>query len=201
MMRVPFMCSSVGRAVLVAVLSLVLSCASSRLVAAYGQVPGHVEEELDRKYSEYFEKTDANTSAGKVLWDIRSGMLRFLQVVLGVAALGALVLACYNMLSGEQSGAKRLFLWGAGLVLGWTLLSVFSNVGMAGYVEGEGFAGLQGTVAEVLEISLSIICMVTLVVVAVHIMNGERDGMQKFIRWLTFSGAGLLLMEFLRNKV
>ena len=184
-----------GRVAVIAVLSMVLACAASALCPVYGQI----DNELDGLYESNFGGYGAQTRAGQLVSNIRSALVRFLKLIVGVASLASLVLAAYNMFNGEQSGAKRFFMWGLGLAIGWTLLTVLGNMSTpAGAVEG--FAGLQGTVAEVLEIALSMVCMVTLAVVVIHIMNGERDGFQKLFRWMIISGVGVLLVEVMRIK-
>ena len=187
-----------GKVAFTATLSLVLVCAASAFVPAFAQV----DSELEALYESTFGDNSAQTRqtrAGQLVSDIRSALVRFLKLVVGIASLASLVLAAYNMFNGEQSGAKRFFMWGLGLVIGWTLLTVVGNLRTpAGSVEG--FAKLQGAVAEVLEIALSIVCMVTMAVVVIHIMNGERDGFQKLFRWMIISGVGVVLMEVVRIR-
>ena len=184
-----------GKVAFTATLSLVLVCAASAFVPAFAQV----DNELDGLYESTFGDYGAQTRAGQLVSDIRSALVRFLKLVIGIASLASLVLAAYNMFNGEQSGAKRFFMWGLGLAIGWTLLTVLGNMSTpAGSVEG--FAGLQGTGAEVLEIALSMVCMVTMAVVVIHIMNGERDGFQKLFRWMIISGVGVVLMEVVRIR-
>ena len=197
---------SVERSVVVTLLSMLLVFASAWMtpvpVSAQSKTDDYVSvEDFESRYDSTFGTTTENTGLAQHVMEIRKALIRFLKIVLFIVSLGSLVLAVYNMMSGENSGAKRFFMWGIALAVGLILLEVLGKVGgsAAGAVS-EGFAGLQGTVAEVLEIALSIIMMVTLVVVAIHIMNGERDGFQKFFRWIIISNVGLVVIEAIRLK-
>lgn len=181
---------------LCAALSLALVLFSSVFSVVSAQ---SIDNELIQDYEKTFGSSSGSTDVANILINIRVFLVRFLTVILGIASLSTLTLAAYNMFTGESSGAKRFFMWGIALVVGLVVLSVIAKMNTSA-VSTEGFAGLQGSIAEVLEITLSMICMVTLVVVAVHIMNGERDGFQKFFRWLSISGVGLVLMEVIRLK-
>lgn len=179
----------------------VLLCASVCLVALFclstpALAQGGLGSEFDMNFEEAFgqgAKMGGGSLVG-VLSSIRDALVRFIKIVVGLSGLVSLALAVYNMMCGEQGAGKRLALWGVGLVLGVVLLHVVSETGSAGYSE-VGFAGLGGLVGSVLEIALSIIAMVTLGAVVVHVMNGERDGMNKLFKWLLCCVAGLSLIE------
>lgn len=162
----------------------------------YAQTGSALGEEFSGNYYTYFGT--GGSGPVKLIADLRDAFVTLLKIVLVICSLGSLVLAAINMMGGEPSGAKRFFLWGIGLAVGLAVLSMVSGMGYTVH-EGEGFAGLQGTVAALLEVILSMVCMVTVSVVVVHIMNGEKDGFQKFLRWMLISGIGLALIEVFRQ--
>ena len=179
-------------------LSIAVLFFSSVSQPVFAQSPDALEAEFEQNYNEMFGSPDGSSKLGEAVWGIRDALLKFLKVLMGLASLGALVLAIYNLYVGESGGAKRLFMWMAGLAVGTTLLSVVGGINPE-VTSGGGFAGLQGLIAELLEAVLCVICMITLAVVSIHIMNGEKDGFQKLIRWFLVSSIGLVLLELLKN--
>lgn len=172
----------------------VLMALSSIATPAFAQ--GGLGAEFDMNFEESFGQ-GARMGGGSlvgVLVSIRSALVRFIKIVIGLSGMVSLTLAVYNMMSGEQGTGKRFALWGAGLVLGVVFLHIVANTDSGAYLE-VGFAGLGGLLGSVLEIALSIIAMVTLGAVVVHVMNGERDGVNKLFKWLLCCVVGMSLIE------
>lgn len=55
-------------------------------------------------------------------------LVTFLQVAMGVGAIVVLVIVIFQVFQGEREAAKKLAWWVAGLTLGFTLLTVVSNI-------------------------------------------------------------------------
>ena len=178
-----------GRAVFITVL----------LVAFFSLVPDCLAQDAVTRYEEFY---GAGSESGPVtvLLNVRSGLYKTARAILLIAGLTTLLLATVNMMQGDSSSAKRMFLWGIGLALGLALLSIvsthgsYSASGRALSRSGD-FSSIKMVVGSVLSIILSLVSMVTLTVVSIHVMKGERDGIEKFIKWLVVSVIGMALLN------
>lgn len=156
--------------------------------------------EMEQKFDEYYGGFDFSSdySAVNALEKIRTALFKFLIVVIGIAALASLVMGIYNMMQGEPQSAKRMFIWFVGLAVGLSLLAVISTLGHEdiNHVGHEtAFSNLRLLLGNVMEIALTIVSMVTLAITSIHVMNGEKDGIQKLIRWFVISTIGLALLH------
>ena len=131
------------------------------------------------------------SSLGKTFQDI-------LVIVLGICALVSLVGAIVTFMQGDQSGAKRLMLWLLGFVVGATVLGIISGIS-AGSSKGviKEFGLITAEVRGVLISLLSIVSMVSAVTSAYHVMKGERDGVEKFLRTLIVCSLGITLLNLI----
>ena len=153
------------------------------------------------KYNEAFGST-SGSEAITVLLKVRSSLLSLLKFILLVASLGMLLLSVINMMQGESSAAKRMFMWFLGLGIGFSLIGVVSRFGTYSATSGalqraNDFSSIKMAVGGVLSVLLSIVSMVTLVMVVIHVMKGEKDGFEKLIKWLVVSVAGLSLLNII----
>jgi hypothetical protein len=136
-----------------------------------------------------------------VLGNIRNILLRILNLFLLIAGLITLLTALINFISGENSGVKRMLLWGIGLLLGFGLLSVFASHGgnyspSGGALSRAGdFNSIKQLVGGVLSVLLSIVSMVSCAVVSIHVMKGEKDGIEKLLKWFVISVIGMVLLN------
>lgn len=151
------------------------------------EIENAINSELSNRDSDYLPK---DGSALDVVLKIRNAMIRFLKVILLLSSLVSLVLASYNMMSGEPSGVKRMFLVAAGLAVGLVLLEVMGKVGY-----NAGGNELKDQVRAVLQVLLSIVSLVTLVGTAIQIMHGEKEGIPKLFKWLIVSVLGISFMN------
>lgn len=71
------------------------------------------------------ELLGASTGA---LQGLVESLVTFLQVAMGVGAIVVLVIVIFQVFQGEREAAKKLAWWVAGLTLGFTLLTVVSNI-------------------------------------------------------------------------
>lgn len=62
------------------------------------------------------------------LTGLTDNLVSLLQVIIGLGALGSLVIVVYKMINGDREAAQKIAWWLAGFVLGFVLLSVVRNV-------------------------------------------------------------------------
>lgn len=176
-------------------------CIISILAGIFLSMPAGFAQDALSKYNEYFGADGANGNLILTLSTLRSALYRVLEAVLLIGGLSTLLMAVLNLIQGEKSGIKRMFLWGIGLMIGFGLLAIFASHGgvYAGssraLARAGSFASIKETVGTVLSMLMSILSMVSSVIVSIHMMKGERDGVEKAIKYFILSLVGLLLLN------
>lgn len=119
-----------------------------------------------------------------------------LSVVLGICALISLVSAVFTLMQGDQSSAKRMFLWLIGFVVGLILVSIFKDnpLSKSGVSSAGGFSSVAGEIKAIIQILLSVVAMISAAVSAFHMMKGEREGVEKVLRVLVISCVGFIII-------
>ena len=67
-----------------------------------------------------------NSSADSMK-NLIAGLVRVLQIALGLGALVTLVMVIFNLFKGEREAAQKVGWWVVGLALGFALISVVAN--------------------------------------------------------------------------
>ena len=68
------------------------------------------------------------SSSTEALKGLIDSLVSLLQVVMGLGAIVILVIVIFQVFQGEREAAKKLAWWVLGLTLGFTLLTVVSNL-------------------------------------------------------------------------
>lgn len=141
-----------------------------------------------------------DNSMAEFVRNIRAALYKTLRVVLGMGALASLVYVIYGVMGGKQEAAQKMLVWVLVLSLCFALLTVFGNLrgGSSGHVLSGGvFNGQFTMIRSVLQILLSMVCMVTMVVTTIHVIGGDQEGAKKLLKWIVVSSAGLALLSSL----
>ena len=117
--------------------------------------------------------------------------------VLLIAGIGALFFAIMSMLNGEQAGAKRFFIWLAGLAIGFAIVSVLGNVkvsGGRGVADAGAFTVFKQTVKSLVQVLMIVVSMVCVVKKVIQLINGEKEGGRELFKWFAVSVVGFALI-------
>ena len=68
------------------------------------------------------------TEGKDALVDLMDSLVNLLQVVMGLGAIVVLAIVIFQVFKGEREAAQKLAWWVVGLTLGFTLLTVVSNL-------------------------------------------------------------------------
>lgn len=169
---------------------------------------GAADDEIDflnpenfREQGSYRTREYSNDLNGR-LEQVRDQLYGLLCAVLGIAALVLLAVSAFSMMGGDQGAAKRLLVWGVGLAVSFGVLFVFRNLS-GGFLtdshgtdaSGTAFASIRVAVGSALTILLEIVSMVATVLAGVHLMRGERDGAERFLKTLLVGVVGITLLN------
>lgn len=64
----------------------------------------------------------------EAMTDLLDSLVELLQVVMGIGAIVVLAIVIFQVFKGEREAAQKLAWWVVGLTLGFTLLTVVSNL-------------------------------------------------------------------------
>lgn len=127
-----------------------------------------------------------------------SAFKRICQVVLVIAGAGSLFFAIMSMLNGDSEGAKRFFIWLAGLAIGFALVSVMGGMkaggGGGGVADAGAFSDFKVTVKSLMQILLIIVSMICVVRKVIQLINGEKEGGRELFKWFAVSTVGFALI-------
>lgn len=120
------------------------------------------------------------------------------QVILVIAGAGSLFFAIMSIVNGDSEGAKRFFIWLAGLAIGFALVSVMGGVkaggGAGGVADAGAFSSFKGTVKSLMQILLIIVSMICVVRKVIQLINGEKEGGRELFKWFAVSTVGIALI-------
>lgn len=160
----------------------------------YAQLPTTNSGAVEKYIGDDMSSGDSLSS---VLGDIKRGLFGILEALVIIAALGAIVFAVIQMLQGERSALKRIFLWVAGLTLGFAFLNVLENLSVSTTGGTGAFSAIKGLVSETLQMVFIMASGICVVMATIHILKGEQDGLPKLYSWLIASMVGLLLLKII----
>lgn len=142
------------------------------------------------------EETASETGVSERFDSLVTSFGNILSVVLGICALISLVSAVFTLMQGDQSSAKRMFLWLIGFVVGLILVSIFKDnpLSKSGVSSAGGFSSVAGEIKAIIQILLSVVAMISAAVSAFHMMKGEREGVEKVLRVLVISCVGFIII-------
>lgn len=66
--------------------------------------------------------------ASQTMGSLVDGVVRIIQIAMGLGALITLALAIFNIMKGEREAAQKLGYWVIGLALGFALVSVVAGL-------------------------------------------------------------------------
>lgn len=133
-----------------------------------------------------------------VLGGIGQAVSNFLKVILVLGAGGAAVFAVIEIMNGDQASAKRFFVWFAGTVLGFIILSVLDRMGFAvmpGSKAPDGFSPYYDGLKMLMRTALLIVMSVTCIQKIIMVVNGEKEGSRNLFKWFVVSLIGLVLIS------
>ena len=150
-------------------------------------------------YAQNWYEDTGGSFVGLVQGSIQA-VSRLCRVILIIAGAGSLFFAIMSMVNGDQEGAKRFFIWLAGLAIGFGILSVLGRVGPGG---GDGaldagpFSGFKGTVKSLMQILLLIVSMTSVVRKAIQLIHGEKEGGRELFKWFAVSLVGFTFLSLI----
>lgn len=155
----------------------------------------------DGSYTEYFgdsfnkgslgsEEADGSGMSGLsgAIMAISVAMNAFLKAVLGAGSVIMLAVILMRVLRGDRDSAMKLFWWMLALVAGFVIVTVMGNWNPSITAGGKGgYLSVKQEVATVLMLMMKIIATISLVLAAIHMMQGEQESLRKFLVTLVVS--------------
>lgn len=65
-------------------------------------------------------------------------------------------------------------------------------------LDADAFASFRQSFAELLLALFGLVCMITLAVTIIYVVQGEKDSAKKVLRWLIVSAIGFLLISVIK---
>ena len=130
--------------------------------------------------------------------NVRHALMKLCKVILLIGSGGAFFFAVYNLIEGDNQGAKRFGIWLLGLLIGFLVLQSFGNLAVEADAGKLGdFANVKMTVKSVLISLLCIVAMVTVVQKVFQLINGEKEGGRQLFKWFAVSLVGFTLLNII----
>lgn len=119
--------------------------------------------------------------------DIRESVAKMLKTALGVMCAVTLVLQMIKVMQGDEQSLRKVFTWALVGSAGMMLLDLFGNGGEIGTILSSTESGLKGLVtlfARIVQVSLALGALATLISVIICVYKGEREAASRLGWWV-----------------
>lgn len=135
-----------------------------------------------------------STGLSGAIQSISVAMTSVLKVILGIGSLIILTLIFLRMLRGDREAATKLLWYMLAFGAGFIILTIMDVWHPTVSVSGTGYTSLKQEIATVLIFMTKIVAMISLTLAAINMMQGEQEGLKKFLVTLIVSlGVAMLI--------